>query len=129
MGRFLCIGLIILADFAFANKEPLCESTPPLKLMYQVVPHFKEAQFCNRTCTTDYHVSDGGVRHISITCKLNECETASKYNLDTRCSLICISEIAHFQVNCVDVFTITSTKRIGWMVQLTNVLRKRTTPY
>lgn len=70
MGRFLWLGLILLADFAFANK-----STPPLQLIHQI--NFKELQICNSTCTPDYRVSDDGVRHVSFTCKLKECDTAS----------------------------------------------------
>lgn len=76
MGRILQLGLILLADFVYANKECGCKSDPPSELIYQVVPHFKQTQFRNRI--SDYHVSDDGVRHISFKCKLNECETASK---------------------------------------------------
>lgn len=69
------IAIILIIQSAITIR---CED-PPLKTIYDVVPHFKEVHACNRIFTTSYRASRNGVRIITFTGSYRKGETAGKY--------------------------------------------------
>lgn len=55
-----------------------CED-PPLKTIYDVVPHFKVVHACNRIFTTTYSANKLGVRSITFTGTYKKGETGGEY--------------------------------------------------
>ncbi|XP_037031011.1 uncharacterized protein LOC119070677 [Bradysia coprophila] len=71
-----CISIAI--SCASPSCSCQCDKDPPLKLIFQIVEHFKEVQGCGRKFTTSHSVSDDGVRLISYHAELRQNESSTE---------------------------------------------------
>lgn len=69
------IAIILIIQAAVPIR---CED-PPLKTIYDVVPHFKLVHACNRIFTTTYRVNKHGVRIVTFTGTYKKGETPGEY--------------------------------------------------
>lgn len=68
----LCFAMLVAVSFA--QKAAII----PLADVYTIVPNFKQTDFCNRICYSNYWMEVGNIRKVTFKGKLNKGETASK---------------------------------------------------
>lgn len=68
----LCFAMLVAVSFA---QQPV---VVPLAAVYTIVPNFKQCDFCNRICYSNYWMIEGNIRKVTFKGKLDDGETASK---------------------------------------------------
>lgn len=64
---------------ALSSVNSLCEEVPPLKLIYDVVSHYRTVHACDRTLWTDSSVTEDGTRRVTYNGEIEPSESGRKF--------------------------------------------------